>query len=184
MNLNSSTVSQPLQLLRLNSTAFATQQMDVVHLFPGPWPEPAAALSLIDPLPHQQSAVYDVVLKQPRLRFLLADNAGAGNTIMVGLYMRELLSRRLIQRALVVPPAALKRKGPRPCSATTMASDLRGRRSTPSTDEVIVPLPREKTMRVENEGRYDSEWRPRKRLKQCYGPPRQPSQLLEGPDRR
>ncbi|MGC8990645.1 MAG: helix-turn-helix domain-containing protein, partial [Verrucomicrobiia bacterium] len=44
-----------------------------------------AELSLIDPLPHQRMAVYDVMLKQPRLRFLLADDAGAGKTIMTGL---------------------------------------------------------------------------------------------------
>jgi len=65
----------------------------------------AAELSLIDPLPHQRIAVYDVMLKQPRLRFLLADDAGAGKTIMAGLYIREMLSRRLIRRVLVVSPA-------------------------------------------------------------------------------
>jgi superfamily II DNA or RNA helicase/transcriptional regulator with XRE-family HTH domain len=67
----------------------------------------AAELSLIDPLPHQRIAVYDVMLKQPRLRFLLADDAGAGKTIMAGLYIREMLSRRLIRRVLVVAPAGL-----------------------------------------------------------------------------
>ncbi|MBE7503142.1 MAG: DUF3883 domain-containing protein [Verrucomicrobiales bacterium] len=67
----------------------------------------AAELSLIDPLPHQRIAVYDVMLKQPRLRFLLADDAGAGKTIMAGLYIREMLSRRLIRRVLVVSPAGL-----------------------------------------------------------------------------
>ena len=67
----------------------------------------AAELSLIDPLPHQRIAVYDVMLKQPRLRFLLADDVGAGKTIMAGLYIREMLSRRLIRRVLVVSPAGL-----------------------------------------------------------------------------
>ncbi len=67
----------------------------------------AAELSLIDPLPHQRIAVYNVMLKQPRLRFLLADDAGAGKTIMTGLYIREMLSRRLIRRVLVVSPAGL-----------------------------------------------------------------------------
>ncbi len=67
----------------------------------------AAELSLIDPLPHQRIAVYEVMLKQPRLRFLLADDAGAGKTIMAGLYIREMLSRRLIRRVLVVSPAGL-----------------------------------------------------------------------------
>jgi SNF2 family DNA or RNA helicase/DNA-binding XRE family transcriptional regulator len=67
----------------------------------------AAELSLIDPLPHQRIAVYDMMLKQPRLRFLLADDAGAGKTIETGLYIREMLSRRLIRRVLVVSPAGL-----------------------------------------------------------------------------
>ena len=47
------------------------------------------------------------MLKQPRLRFLLADDAGAGKTIMSGLYIREMLSRRLLRRILIVPPAGL-----------------------------------------------------------------------------
>src|SRR5712691_1104931 len=67
----------------------------------------AAEISLIDPLPHQRIAVYDHMLKQTRLRYLLADDAGAGKTIMTGLYIREMLTRRLISRALIVPPAGL-----------------------------------------------------------------------------
>ncbi len=67
----------------------------------------ATETSLIDPLPHQLIAVYDHMLKQPRLRFLLADDAGAGKTIMAGLYVREMLQRRLISRVLIVPPAGL-----------------------------------------------------------------------------
>ncbi len=67
----------------------------------------ATETSLIDALPHQLIAVYDHLLKQPRLRFLLADDAGAGKTIMAGLYIREMLLRRLINRVLIVPPAGL-----------------------------------------------------------------------------
>lgn len=67
----------------------------------------AIEISSIDPLPHQRIAVYDHMLKQPRLRFLLADDAGAGKTIMSGLYIREMLSRRLLRRILIVPPAGL-----------------------------------------------------------------------------
>ncbi len=63
--------------------------------------------ALIDPLPHQIIAVYRHMLSQPRLRFLLADDAGAGKTIMTGLYIREMLSRRLLRRVLIVPPAGL-----------------------------------------------------------------------------
>ena len=64
-------------------------------------------LAKIEPLPHQRTAVYERMLDQPRLRFLLADDAGAGKTIMAGLYIREMLARRLLRRVLVVPPAGL-----------------------------------------------------------------------------
>lgn len=67
----------------------------------------ATEISSIDPLPHQRIAVYDHMLHQTRLRFLLADDAGAGKTIMSGLYIREMLSRRLLRRILIVPPAGL-----------------------------------------------------------------------------
>ena len=74
------------------------------HLFN---PAFATETSLIDPLPHQRIAVYEKMLGQTTLRFLLADDAGAGKTIMTGLYVREMLSRRLIRRILIVPPAGL-----------------------------------------------------------------------------
>ena len=74
------------------------------HLFN---PAFATETSLIDPLPHQRIAVYEHMLQQAPLRFLLADDAGAGKTIMTGLYVREMLSRRLIRRVLIVPPAGL-----------------------------------------------------------------------------
>lgn len=67
----------------------------------------ATEISQIDPLPHQRIAVYDHMLKYERLRYLLADDAGAGKTIMTGLYMREMLSRRLLKRIMVVAPAGL-----------------------------------------------------------------------------
>ena len=74
------------------------------HLFN---PAFASETSLIDPLPHQRLAVYEHMLQQSPLRFLLADDAGAGKTIMTGLYIREMLARRLIRRVLIVPPAGL-----------------------------------------------------------------------------
>jgi SNF2 family DNA or RNA helicase len=67
----------------------------------------AIEISSIDALPHQRIAVYDHMLHQARLRFLLADDAGAGKTIMSGLYIREMLSRRLLRRILIVTPAGL-----------------------------------------------------------------------------
>ena len=74
------------------------------HLFN---PTFASETSLIDPLPHQRLAVYEHMLHQSPLRFLLADDAGAGKTIMTGLYVREMLARRLIRRVLIIPPAGL-----------------------------------------------------------------------------
>jgi SNF2 family DNA or RNA helicase len=68
----------------------------------------ALAVSNIQPLPHQLEAVYDCFLKEPRLRFLLADDPGAGKTIMAGLYMKELILRRAGDRLLVVTPANLR----------------------------------------------------------------------------
>ena len=79
----------------------------------------ATETSLIDPLPHQLVAVYGIppdadhpdglegLVSHPRLRFLLADDAGAGKTIMAGLYVREMLLRRMVRRILVIPPAGL-----------------------------------------------------------------------------
>jgi transcriptional regulator with XRE-family HTH domain len=67
----------------------------------------ATEISRIDALPHQRIAVYQHMVTQPRLRFLLADDAGAGKTIMAGLYIREMVTRRLVRRILVVPPAGL-----------------------------------------------------------------------------
>ena len=66
------------------------------------------AVSNIQPLPHQLEAVYDCFLREPRLRFLLADDPGAGKTIMAGLYMKELILRRAGDRILVVSPANLR----------------------------------------------------------------------------
>jgi superfamily II DNA or RNA helicase len=68
----------------------------------------AVAVSNIQPLPHQLDAVYDEFLPQPRLRFLLADDPGAGKTIMAGLYAKELVLRRAGDRILVVVPANLR----------------------------------------------------------------------------
>ncbi len=67
----------------------------------------ATEVSLIDPLPHQRLAVYAHILAQWPIRFLLADDAGAGKTIMTGLAVQELRSRRLAERVLVVAPAGL-----------------------------------------------------------------------------
>jgi len=71
--------------------------------------DPYFSLSIarVDPLPHQLEAVYDYFLKLPRIRFLLADDPGAGKTIMAGLLIKELKIRGLIQRTLIIAPANL-----------------------------------------------------------------------------
>jgi len=68
----------------------------------------AVNVSQIDPLPHQIDAVYHHILKQPRIRFLLADDPGAGKTIMAGLILKELKLRGLVDRVLIVVPGHLK----------------------------------------------------------------------------
>ncbi len=71
--------------------------------------DPYFALSIarIDPLPHQLEAVYEYFLKLPRIRFLLADDPGAGKTVMAGLLLKELKIRGLVHRTLIVTPANL-----------------------------------------------------------------------------
>ncbi|HOV80167.1 MAG TPA: DUF3883 domain-containing protein [Bacillota bacterium] len=65
------------------------------------------SIARVDPLPHQLEAVYDYFLKLPRIRFLLADDPGAGKTIMAGLLIKELKIRGLIRRILIITPANL-----------------------------------------------------------------------------
>ncbi len=70
-------------------------------------PHFAVSLSGIEPLPHQLEAVYQHLLPQVRLRFLLADDPGAGKTIMAGLLIKELKMRGGIERVLILCPAPL-----------------------------------------------------------------------------
>lgn len=64
--------------------------------------------SQIKPLPHQIDAVYNYILKNPQIRFLLADDPGAGKTIMAGLVIKELKERGLIKNILIIVPGALQ----------------------------------------------------------------------------
>ncbi|MEO0119158.1 MAG: helicase-related protein [candidate division WOR-3 bacterium] len=68
----------------------------------------AMNVSKIDPLPFQIDAVYGYVLKLPRIRFLIADDPGAGKTIMAGLIIKELKLRKIAKRILIVVPGHLK----------------------------------------------------------------------------
>src|ERR1017187_1624908 len=71
--------------------------------------DPYFSLSIarVDPLPHQLEAVYQYFMKLPRIRFLLADDPGAGKTIMAGLLLKELKIRGLGKRTLIITPASL-----------------------------------------------------------------------------
>ncbi len=68
----------------------------------------AVSISQIDPLPHQIEAIYHHILQNTRIRFLLADDPGAGKTIMAGLLIKELKYRGLVERTLIVVPGHLK----------------------------------------------------------------------------
>lgn len=89
------------RLFRLATEALRTR---LAHAFD---PQFAVSVSQVDPLPHQIEAVYKRILPLPRIRFLLADDPGAGKTIMAGLLMRELMQRQDVRRVLVLCPKAL-----------------------------------------------------------------------------
>jgi SNF2 family DNA or RNA helicase len=88
-------------LFRLVSEA---HRIRLAHLFD---PVLAVHTSMVEPLPHQITAVYEEMLPRQPLRFLLADDPGAGKTIMAGLLMKELIARGDLQRCLVVCPGSL-----------------------------------------------------------------------------
>src|SRR3989449_1726476 len=88
-------------LFRLVSEA---HRIRLAHLFD---PVLAVHTSLVDPLPHQITAVYEAMLPRQPLRFLLADDPGAGKTIMAGLFIKELIARGDLKRCLVVCPGSL-----------------------------------------------------------------------------
>lgn len=89
------------RLLRLGLQAYS---LGIAYEFD---PYFGLSISRVDPLPHQLEAIYDYLLKLARVRFLLADDAGAGKTIMAGLLIRELKLRGLADRTLIVCPANL-----------------------------------------------------------------------------
>ena len=89
------------ELLKLALQAYT---LGIAHEFD---PYFGLSISRVDPLPHQLEAVYEYFMKLPTVRFLLADDAGAGKTIMAGLLLRELKLRGLVDRILIVSPANL-----------------------------------------------------------------------------
>jgi superfamily II DNA or RNA helicase len=89
------------KLFRLVAEA---HRIRLAHLFD---PVLAVHTSMVEPLPHQITAVYEEMLPRQPLRFLLADDPGAGKTIMAGLLMKEMIARGDLQRCLVVCPGSL-----------------------------------------------------------------------------
>ena len=89
------------EMFRLVSEAY---RIRMAYLF-DPWL--AIHLSQVEPLPHQITAVYGEMLPRQPLRFLLADDPGAGKTIMTGLFIKELILRGDLQRCLIVSPGSL-----------------------------------------------------------------------------
>lgn len=87
--------------LKLVSEAY---RINLAHLFD---PYLAVRTSAIDPLPHQISAVYQNMLPKMPLRYVLADDPGAGKTIMAGLLVKEMLARGDLKRCLIVCPGNL-----------------------------------------------------------------------------
>lgn len=88
-------------VMRLASEAY---RINLAHIFD---PYLAVHTSSIEPLPHQISAVYQEMLPKLPLRYILADDPGAGKTIMTGLLMKELIIRGDLKRCLIVSPGSL-----------------------------------------------------------------------------
>ena len=88
-------------LLRLVSEAY---RINLAHIFD---PYLAVYTSSIEPLPHQISAVYQEMLSRLPLRYILADDPGAGKTIMTGLFLKELIVRGDLKRCMIVSPGNL-----------------------------------------------------------------------------
>jgi len=84
--------------------AVESKRMDLAFLFD---PMMAVHSSNVEPLPHQITAVYESMLPRQPLRYILADDPGAGKTIMAGLYIRELVMRADARRVLIVAPGSL-----------------------------------------------------------------------------
>ena len=88
-------------LVKLASEAY---RISLAHLFD---PYLAVHTSSVEPLPHQISAVYQEMLPKLPLRYVLADDPGAGKTIMTGLFIKELIARGDLKKCLIVAPGSL-----------------------------------------------------------------------------
>lgn len=87
--------------MRIASEAY---RISLAYLFD---PYLAVHTSSVEPLPHQISAVYQEMLPRLPLRYVLADDPGAGKTIMTGLFIKEMMARGSLKRCMVVAPGSL-----------------------------------------------------------------------------
>jgi hypothetical protein len=117
-------------LFRLVSEA---HRIHLAHLFD---PVLAVHTSVVDPLPHQITAVYEAMLPRQPLRFLLADDPGAGKTIMAGLFMKELIARGDLHRCLWFVPVASPSSGR---TNSIGASTCRSKSSPTTSWRLLVP---------------------------------------------
>jgi hypothetical protein len=108
--------------------ACEAKRIDLAFLFD---PMMAVHTSNVGPLPHQITAVYESMLPRQPLRFVLADDPGAGKTIMAGLYIRELIMRADSHRILVVAPGALLSNGATSSTKSSASSFTFTRRCSP-----------------------------------------------------
>ena len=106
--------------------AVEAKRIDLAFLFD---PMMAVHTSNVEPLPHQITAVYESMLPRQPLRFVLADDPGAGKTIMAGLYIRELLMRADARRVLIVAPGSLVEQWRTSCSRSSAWSSASSRAS-------------------------------------------------------
>lgn len=99
--------------------AAEARRMSLAHLF-----DPLAALGTSDvqPLPHQLRAVYATMLEKQPLRYVLADDPGAGKTVMAGLLVKELLLRGDAANVMVVSPVFSLTSGTRKCGPSSVWS--------------------------------------------------------------
>ena len=119
-------------LFRLVSEA---HRIRLAHLFD---PVLAVHTSIVDPLPHQITAVYEAMLPRQPLRFLLADDPGAGKTIMAGLLIKELIARgdscnRTISSLFSLKPSAIWEDRPDSVSRAATRSPMSRRRCATAT---------------------------------------------------
>lgn len=92
--------------------AAEARRMRLAYLFD---PQAALGTSDVQPLPHQLRAVYEIMLQKQPLRYVLADDPGAGKTVMAGLLIKELLLRGDAANVMVVSPASSSTSGTRKC---------------------------------------------------------------------